>query len=969
MRRNLLILSVTLIAVAAGTASAQQVTTGTIAVRVVDEQGAALPGATVEVSSGQGSRHGATGGDGRFLLAYLTPGAYSVRVTLDGFRPAEQAGVELRLGQRLELVITLAAGSFADALEVQGAAPVVDLSTATAGTALESEALARLPVGRRLGETLGLAVGASNGGGTGVSNPSISGGSGMENQYVVDGVSVGHPRYGTLGTYARGYGALGTGVTVDFIDEVSVNSAGTEAEYGQSTGGLVNVVTRSGSNDWLGNVFVYLRPEWLEGDREEVQLTSGAVNTTASRVEEAGVSLSGPLVRDRVFLFGALDPQRETTTFVAPEGFPLESLGETERTRETLAYAAKLTVNLATDHRLDVSLFGDPAEGEMGPQSADAMLYRSTSAFSSLEYGGHNQSLRYQGALGPKWLVEAAAGRAESDFYETPSVDEWQVTDYTTVPATVSGGKGLYDEASVGESLQYHLRSTHLLGAHEVRYGASYEDVTYDWASVYTGPPIVLADGRTTDSGALVNVVSDPTFGKIYRAVGARFLSLRTSTVESWAAFVQDRLELSRAVTVSAGLRYEEQKIAGRGGSFTFDDNWAPRLGVVVDPTAAGTMKVYASAGLFFARIPNSLPVIAFGAAGGRVLRADYYDAALTQPIPDGVLAGGTTSHLILSGTTPTKFDPDAKTTYIREASAGFEMQVGDHASLGVRGVYRDMPRILEDLGTASATLVVAKDPAVTGVNYFVANPRDGYPATVKDVGAFEDLTHQYQALELTFDRRFADNWSLLASYRWSRVWGNYEGFFRNDNGQGAPAQSSLYDFPTNDPSYTAIGVPQYGFRGDIRYLGELGEGPLPTDRPHLLKVYGTYAFDAGLSLGCGLTAGSGRPLTPMAANPATSRRGEIPEAPRGDGIESEDGHAERTPYEWSLDLHADYGFAVPGGRLVLAADVFNLFDLQRVVDYDQDTQLAYRVANPDYGRRTRYQEPRQVRLAVRYEF
>jgi hypothetical protein len=73
----------------------------------------------------------------------------------------------------------------------------------------------------------------------------------------------------------------------------------------------------------------------------------------------------------------------------------------------------------------------------------------------------------------------------------------------------------------------------------------------------------------------------------------------------------------------------------------------------------------------------------------------------------------------------------------------------------------------------------------------------------------------------------------MQASYRYARLRGTYEGFYRDDNGQSDPGITSLFDFPTNDPSYTSIGVPQFGFTGDVRFLGALGEGPLPLDRPH----------------------------------------------------------------------------------------------------------------------------------------
>src|SRR5205814_9548664 len=108
-----------------------------------------------------------------------------------------------------------------------------------------------------------------------------------------------------------------------------------------------------------------------------------------------------------------------------------------------------------------------------------------------------------------------------------------------------------------------------------------------------------------------------------------------------------------------------------------------------------------------------------------------------------------------------------------------------------------------------------------------------------------------HQALQFSINRRFTNNWSAVASYRWSRLRGNFEGFYRDDNGQSDPAITSLYDFPTHDPSYTAIGVPQFGFAGDIRFLGD-PNGILPLDQPHQIKVYGNYTFNMGLNIGTG---------------------------------------------------------------------------------------------------------------------
>ena len=185
---------------------------------------------------------------------------------------------------------------------------------------------------------------------------------------------------------------------------------------------------------------------------------------------------------------------------------------------------------------------------------------------------------------------------------------------------------------------------------------------------------------------------------------------------------------------------------------------------------------------------------------------------------------------------------------------------------------------------------------------------------------AFETPIHRYNALEVTADKRLSNRWALQASYRYSRLRGTYEGFYRDDNGQSDPGITSLFDFPTNDPSYTAIGVPQFGYRGDVRFLGAAGAGPLPLDRPHEFKAFGSYQFDMGLNVGAGLMVSSGKPLTALAANPVYNSPGEIPESVRGAGFDTIDGFLTRTPTQYDTAIHADYRLRVGRNEHVVAA-------------------------------------------------
>jgi len=955
-----------LVATIPGTAVAQHVTTGSLTGQIIDEGSNPLPGATVIATSNQGARSAQTDSKGRFLIPHLTPGTYDVQVGLDGYQSVGQSDVIVSLDHRAELHFTLAKGTFEESIEVVATSPVVDLAAISTGLGVDTKMLGQIPVGRQLSDTLYLAPGVSGSGGAGHANPSISGASGLENQYVVDGVNIADPRFGGLGIFSSRYGSIGTGVTYEFIDTVQVTTGGSEAEHAHSTGGAANVITKSGSNEFHGTGFAYVSPGGLESDRRMITLAAGNANITQEASNDLGFSLGGPIARDKAFFFAAINYQSQTTTMIAPDAYPLASLGEVDREREYMSYAGKITFNATSSHRLDLSLFGDPGEGLEGPQYGEALLYPNTAAFSSLNFGGHFQSLRYHGVITDSWLVEASAARAAHDYSETPSVDEWQLINYTNPPPEYSGGMGRYDGDHEGENLQFQLKSTNIIGRHDIRYGVSYEDVTWDSVFASTGPRHTLANGVETGSGVRISGLPDANFGTVYRISRAGVTPVRTSQQRYGAVFAQDKFFVNDRLTISAGLRYEQQELIGDANSVIFDDNWAPRLGITWDPTGSGRTKVFASYGVYFARIPNDLALLTFG-GGGRVIWADYYDPELTEPIPNGVEALGTRVHLIISSGSPAIVAPDAKSTYIQEAVAGFEFEALPQLTLGIQYLYRDMPRVLEDLGTAAAVLYFTGDSA--DAERYIGNPREGSPDTVLDVGAFEDPVHTYQSLEFTAHKRFSGRWSFVGSYRYSKLEGTYEGFFRNDNLQPNPAISSMFDYPTNDPSYTEIGVPVYGFRGDIRYLGELGAGPLPNDRPHQLKLWGSYNVTSSLNLGAGLLASSGRPLTPFAADPVLARAGDIPEAPRGSGIETEDGFMKRTPSAWSFDIHADYGIPLGGGRLILVADIFNVFNSQDAIDYDQNTELRPQVDNPDFGRRILYQNPRSVRLGIRFDF
>jgi hypothetical protein len=970
---------------ACGIAFAQE-TTGAMSGRVIDAQGLPVPGATVTVTGSQGVKSAVTNTDGRFTVPFLTPGQYDVRVELQGFKPVVQKSVTVGLGQTVSLPVTMEVGALSETVQVTAGVPIIDTKTTTSGATMSSEFLQQIPLGRTLASTIYLAPGVSSSSTAGAANPSIAGGSGLDNQYVIDGVNVTNQGYGALGSYSIIFGSLGNAMPFDFIDQVQVKTGGYEAEFGQATGGVVNVITKSGSNVVRGSAFGYLHPFGLERLPTQYQSINGSVQSEKTRTDDGGLEIGLPLVKNKLFFFGAFDPSRDVTAFMAPAGFPLESLGNVDRIRDTMTYSAKATWQPRSGQRVDVSFFGDPSKGVTGPQRESALLVTDTSSYSSLIYGGHNQTAQYSGAWSNGWLLEGIFARALNRIEETPSVNAWRVTDQTVTPTVTTGGIGFFEAGNRSVNRQYALEATKVFGGHNLKGGVEYDDVLYSQINQRTGPTFVAPDGRQTATGAQITVLPDANFGQIYRVTRANFNSGRTTTQGYTQLFAQDSWNVSNRFVINPGIRYEQEKLAGTlVNNFTLKNNWAPRVGATYLLTGDGKTKLYGSYGVFYARIPNDLAARSLS-ADDSTSRADYFDANLTQPIPEGVatIDPGTgaaiVNHFVLAGTSADTIDPNAKLSYTSDYQLGAQREIATNTTVGVRYTYRNLGRVLEDVANFPMVAYDLSLPGTSSVEYTLTNPNSSTPiaASAAFLGAsFDNPVHKYRAMELTLDRRLANNWSVLASYQWSRLRGNFEGFYRDDNGQSDPGITSLYDFPTNDASYTAIGVPQFGYSGDIRYLGQTGI--LPLDRPQQFKAFGNYVFPKGLNIGVGFNVVSGAPLTPLAANPNYDNGGEIPVAPRGSGIQTVDGFRTRTPVLTDTDLHASYKLNLGRAKsLTLLADAFNLFNTQTVQMYDQWTELSFQVPNPDFGKPItqvlpghppQFQAPFQMRLGARLSF
>ena len=318
MRRWIVVLALAVLALAP--VMAQELTTGVLEGRVVSQNGDPIADAVITVVGPQGVRTTTTDAGGNFAIRNLTSGSYTVKAEAPGYGTVVQSDVALNIGARTQLPFTLQEGKVEE-VTVTSQAPIVDMKSTSAGETVRVDDFAPyVPLGRNIVSTFSIAPGVSDGGSIGAANTSISGASGLENAYFVDGVNITNSGYGALGAYSIVYGSLGTGVTYDFLEEVQVKTGGFEAEYGQAGGGVVNSVVRSGTNDMSVNFGWWETPASLEGAYTNVVNSPYTANFVERNRRDISLSIGGPIVQDKLFYFLAYNPIWLEDTFTLING-------------------------------------------------------------------------------------------------------------------------------------------------------------------------------------------------------------------------------------------------------------------------------------------------------------------------------------------------------------------------------------------------------------------------------------------------------------------------------------------------------------------------------------------------------------------------------------------------------------------------------------------------------------------------
>ncbi len=908
---SLLILLILLVGTAFS-AFAQE-NSGSIQGTVKDEKGAAIAGSEVTATSPSLIREqtATTDSQGNYNFSNLPVGVYTITAAQAGFSTVKKENVTVQLGKQLRLDLEMPVGGVAGSVTITSGAEAIDITSSKTATNITEKFIENTPKGRSFNSLLTAApgvvfdtrAGSSGAGVTGTSgnNPgggtggySVNGASGSENAFIIDGVEVSNIRNAALGRESS--------IPFEFVREVQVKSGGFEAEYGGATGGVINVITKSGSDEFHGrgsisftNSLFNSRPrgfyQRLAADPSKAEFFAPKEDSYSSVYP--GFSLGGPIIKQRLHFFTSYFP-------------------EFTRTERNIAFTAgaKTSVNRVTRHyglaridyaptqkiQVNTSFLWTPIRSTGGLTGLDPRVAPPTNNLSIL--GGYTPAKAYTASFTytptSNMVLSARYGyKYLNDKGNTYGLPSGVLTLYQTatsgaaytgppVPAQFAGPAGLQNISNPFQVL-YDIttrKNLYLDGSYNLRVGGQQHVIKGGYAEnrianrVQDDYPNGRFDfywgtdfSRGTDP-ALQHVRG--TYGYYRWEDGVRHNSGANSNNKGF--YFQDQWQAHRRVTINAGVRFENEflppftKFAANGAPipnpivFGWSDKIAPRFGVAVDVLGNGKWKLSGSYGKFVDTMKYELARSSFGGEfwHSLVYKLDDPAAVLTvskaNPGAGGALVIDFDNRSVpinaqgqLDG-----IDPAIKPMASREFVVASEHSLDNSSVLSFRFTKKHLIYGIEDIGVL--------DSNGTEI-YTIGNPGFGstsasLPGNTAPNGQplVPKAKREYSGVEVRYDTRFTEghmrNFNVFTSYTWSRLFGNWAGLANSDEaGRSQPNVSRAFDLSP----------------GNFNGKGENVYGLLATDRTHQFKFFGNYllktrAGDTTFSLS--QVAFSGTPLS-----------------------------------------------------------------------------------------------------------
>ena len=865
---------------------------GSINGTAFDDSGAVVRGVVVTVTNKETNRSLSTitGADGIYSVPKVEAGHYSVKMELPGFSPLNFSDIEILVGQSLKLDGKMKVGGVETSIAVTDVVPLIDTQDALVAHNVTEEEFTSVPKPRTFQGVAITSPGVNQGDIEG--GIQVNGASAAENSYIVDGTV----------TTSQLEGQSRQNTVFEYLQEVQVKTGGIDAEYGGALGGVISAVTKSGGNSFHGEGHYFYSGSGLSaGPIQRIQL-SPVDNQTVFHLQdnkptnnqsEFGGSLGGPIVRDKLFFFGSFSPQvvRRSYNFLFSNGTVPGTLTKSQVNYQAfgkLSYVVgkwQANVSMVMTPTRDTGKI--PAYNGTGTNfvvgSQDSFKYNPGTGFSQDQYNV-NGDVSY--TLSPSRLVSLRGGYFSDNYLDTGLP---LTTSYTyqrtsvgasNIPANLQGPIGTQNvprtiitfvdktQRTFGQ-LDYSELFT-WAGGHSLKAGVGLQRNTNNvnqsypggYTYIYWNSAVTGSDG-VADTGTYgYYLVSDQgTRGK----VGSNIVSL----------YLQDAWSPTRRLTLNLGVRTENEKvptfrpdISKYAFQFGFADKIAPRLGAAYDLFGDGKIKLFGSWGRYYDWTKYS---IARGSFGGQYWHIFYrsldtlaIDTLNLNNLPGRDLWRSATGFRDLRATSIQNTDPNIKPMFQDDVNVGVDYQLNTTSVFGVHYIHNNLGRTIEDFSVLQGGNNV----------YRIGNPGEGtstiYPASYPLYTANFPMPkpkRQYDAVELSFNRRFAQKWFFNASYTWSRLYGNYTGLENSDEiqtpttGVSSAVTQQQSGSIVRPGSNTTVAWDTdtllWDSRGHLNLLGRL-----PTDRPNVFRLYGAYTLPVGTQIGAFFFGGSGTPIT-----------------------------------------------------------------------------------------------------------
>jgi len=949
---------------------------------------------------------------GRFQATALPTGRYSAQL-MNGNTQISTSEADVLAGQGASINF---ASAGTQTVLVAGRRQKIDVSRTDNGAIFSAKDLARIPVQNTVDSIVQLAPNTTRADSR-YAGASIGGGGASENAFYINGFPVTNPLT-QMGASELPFGA---------IELAQVQTGGFGAEFGRSVGGVVNITTKSGKNNWEIGGKLTVQPSSLRGKPKDLYYSTVGLPTTDGKLYRQrednkrsetifGGYVGGPIIEDRLFMFVAAEGRKQTNKGVTPDGrgdnssTSLGVNGYEVNDNKLTRYLAKFDWYINDDHRIEATLIGDKPVTDFKYYSYDKATRTHGSTVNSSEHyenaaagnaptnGAETQILSYTGNITNNLTATALYGQSKNKHVNEFGgyVNKFSVTadpnnrapglSYNN-PQTLAGT--VLPADAQDEVKSFRLDLEYKLGNHTIRGGFDNNKLS----SMNSGELSAGGGGwtylRTTAPGLPTEVT-----GGVLPAMATGFGPLATagyyvskdlfSTVtnafsDQSAQYIEDRYQVTKNLLVTAGLRNEQFKNKN-GDEVTFlemKNQFAPRLSAAWDVNGDQSMKLYASAGRYHLQLPTRVSI---RGASRSTLTNQYY--AYTGTDADGAPTGLVKLSEPLSGNNEYNQEKDIKgiaavdlkPTYQDEFTLGLEKALSPSFTGGAKFTYRALGATIDDLcdtrpfdkwAKANGNLNTDYWHGLASCQYF--NPGEANSFMVNFDGTGHKLV-KLSAADLGFpkaERKYTALDFFLEHPLRDGWYGkvNYTWSRSKGNTEG----QTRSDTGQLDVALTAV--------WDYPEMMEGANGLLPNDRTHQIKAFGYYEFTPEWAVGGNLLIASGRPKTCMGtlpANPNGSPNYNSTSFYCGGKIASENklgsrGDQGRLPWDNRLDLNLVYRPAMIKG-LALTVNVFNVFDNQ--VAQNREERLNNRTAlRSTYGRTLSYTAPREVRLSAEYSY